>query len=153
MKTVILSFAAMALMMISSVATAQCSSCGQAAAQPITFAQPIATEAISYAQPEAISFAQPETVSYAQPATSGCSSCGTANVATYSAPVQASYTPQASSSCCAAVSYNAPVATNPCCCGTSSRGGLLRGNRGGLFGNTVPSRAARSGLLGAIRDN
>ena len=142
MKTVIFSFAAVALMMISSVATAQCSSCGQQAAQPITFAQPIATEAITYAQPATVDYVQPATFA-AQPA-----------FTSYAAPVQASFVaqPTTSSSCCGTVSYNAPVATNPCCCGTTTRGGLLRGNRSGLLGNTIPARATRAGLFSAIRN-
>lgn len=153
MKNVTLSFALVTLMFLSSVASAQCSSCGQqASAAPVIFAQPVV------AQPVAV-----EAVTYAQPAAASCNSCGTADVATfsadpvvtnYAAPIETSFVSESAgcSSCGQAVSYTAPVA-NPCCCGTqSSRGGLLRGGRGGVLSSSVSSRLIRGGIFSAIRD-
>lgn len=154
MKKVMFSFALVALLLISSVANAQCSSCGQqASAQPVIFDQPIVTEAATYAPP----------VAYAPAATTGCSSCGSAPVATYAAepavvsyaaPIETSYVaePAGCSGCGQAVSYNAPVAST--CCGETkpARGGLLRGGRSGVLGSPISSRLIRSGIFSAIRD-
>ena len=162
MKTVMLSFAVAALTLVSSVASAQCSSCGQSAAQPLTFSQPVVSQPIIsqpiVSQPvynEVISQPTIGQVSYAQPTTSGCSSCGTANYTSFATPTVASYAPVQTAyaapqtSACCGTPAPAPSA---CCCSTgSSRGGLFRGRSGGS--NQLIRSGARSGLFGAIRDN
>lgn len=145
MKNVMFSFALVALMSMSSAVNAQCAACGEQA-QPVIFDQPIVTEAVAYAPP----------------ATTGCSSCGSENVATYTvepavayaAPIETTYVsePTECSSCNQTVSYEAPITTDCCCETKSSRGGLLRGGRNGLLGGSVSSRLIRGGIFSAIRD-
>ena len=157
MKNVIFSVSVVALMLVSSVVTAQeisgCSSCGQQSfVQPVTYNQPIVA-----ATP---TFVQPATTTFAQPVTSGCSSCGTASVSNYAAPITTSFAAPIdtgyvaqSTGCTSCAAATIPAPTSACCCSTTSaRGGLLRGGRNGGLGGPVSSRLIRGGVIGAIRN-
>ena len=165
MKTIIFSFSVVALMLFSSVLTAQeistasnviydsgagCSSCGQQSFGQQAFVEQ-SFEQQSFVAP--VSYNQPivaVTPTFAQPVTAGCSSCGTSNVSNFAAPVETSYVsqPAACSSCGQAT--RVASSTNACCCSNSGRAGFLRGGRRGGLGGQASSRLIRTGIMQSI---